>query len=612
MTSLLTFIGRLAVPTFAVFVVAGSMAIRPVAAQLRIVDYNTGSQARPGLDTIFAAIGAESVNGIAKPADIITLQEQASSASTTQGIVDVLNSVFGAGVYARATLDGATSGAGRPGLIYNTQTVSLLSQAAIGTISASGNARQTLRYELRPVGYDAAANFVVYSSHYKASNGSSDAARRAVEAASVRADADALGTGAHVIYAGDFNVYANTESMWTTLTGPGAGQAFDPIAREGRWSNNAAFRDVHTQSPVTTARYSGQITGGMDDRFDFQMVTEAFLDGQGLSYIPGSYRAFGNTGTHALNGELGSGNSALFASRLPGYSTTQARDVLEAISGASDHLPVIADYQVPARQEVIVTAAPAAILAGASAGIDFTVANSAPVVAVNGADTLTYTYSSNGSLDGTGGGTDAALGTANAHRLNLQSTTVGAQTGNLQVTSGSQAVANGSFAKTFDYAVLDHASPTLADGNGQPLTASTFDLSATSSIGLSVLNAIGTRGFTAALDLDLILATGDVGEFALTLVPTNRIAAGDFVAFQAAFLGTAPGIYSASYELRFSDEDLPGAIDLAPLNLTFSANVVPEPSTAILLLFALGAVAARGIWSRRAITDPRPLPGRNT
>ena len=76
--------------------------------QLRIVSYNTatGEQGgqptlpRAGLDTVLEAIGAEEVNEIARPIDVLLLQEQSSAASTTQEIVNLLNAIYGDGAYA--------------------------------------------------------------------------------------------------------------------------------------------------------------------------------------------------------------------------------------------------------------------------------------------------------------------------------------------------------------------------------------------------------------------------------------------------------------------------------------------------------------------------------
>ncbi|MFG0288949.1 MAG: lamin tail domain-containing protein, partial [Rhodopirellula sp. JB044] len=136
-------------------------------------------------------------------------------------------------------------------------------------------------------------------------------------------DADALGEGENVLIMGDFNMYSSFEGAYSNLTASGAGQVFDPISRPGNWHNNNAFKDIHTQDP------SGG--GGMDDRFDLQFASgELFVSG-GLDYIPGSYRAFGNNGTHSLNGTL--------------TGTGAASNVLTALRGASDHLPVVVDYE---------------------------------------------------------------------------------------------------------------------------------------------------------------------------------------------------------------------------------------------------------------------------
>jgi hypothetical protein len=110
---------------------------RPAHGQLRVVSYNTAGGPRPGMETVLAAIGSDSANGIAKAPDVLALQEQGASASTTQAIVDILNGIYGAGTYSRATLDGGTSGAGRPGLIDNTTTVSFIDQVAFEDVNTS-------------------------------------------------------------------------------------------------------------------------------------------------------------------------------------------------------------------------------------------------------------------------------------------------------------------------------------------------------------------------------------------------------------------------------------------------------------------------------------------
>lgn len=558
--------------------------------QLRIVDYNTAAGARPDLGVLLAALGAESVNGVSKPPDVFSLQEQTSA--VTQQIVDLLNGIYGAGTYARATSTGASSGAGTPGLIYNVTTVQLRATTTASTISSTGAARQTMRYQLRPVGYDAAADFFLYSSHYKASTGSANEVRRNGEALQVRANADALGEGAHVLYTGDFNIYGSREAMWGTLTAPGAGQAFDPINRVGNWSNSAAFRDVHTQSPVTTSRYGGQVTGGMDDRFDFQLVSGEFLDGEGLAYLDGSYHAFGNTNTHALNGEITSGSAAALQARLPGYSLAQATAVLNAIATSSDHLPVVAQYQLPAKMRATVAPAPARVLLGADTSVTVTIENVAPVLVSAGADELDYALATSGALAGAAQGSVLALTPGDGVAVTLTTDTVGAQVGAISVVSDSQAAADASFSAAVSYAVLDHARPAFGGPGEAGVRQIDFgtvpQFAEAQPFLLAVGNAAPVGGFFAGLDLDSIAVAGDGGRFVLTLTGFTSLAAGDFREFFLGLNTDIAGDYAARFELGFSDEDLPGATARESLVLEVRGTVVAVPESNALALLLLG------------------------
>lgn len=553
----------------------GSIA-SPALGQLRIVDYNTAGGPRAGMSTILEAIGEEAVNGIAKPLDVLILQEQSSSASTTQAIVDVLNTIYGGG-YARATLDGVTSGAGRPGLIYNTNTVQLIDQIAFGTVNTSAQARQTLRYELRPVGYDSSADFYVYANHYKASDTSSDAARRNVEATALRANSDALGEGTHAIYAGDFNIYRSSEPMWATLTGAGAGQAFDPLNRVGSWHDSSSFRDVHTQSPTNTSRYGGQVTGGMDDRFDWQMVTGEFLDNEGLAYISGSYHAFGNNGTHPLNGNIGDpSNTALLGS----FSPAEQDAILTALASNSDHLPVVADYQIPAKlgSAGVSVANATNIIRGASAFVDVTVSNTASVVASTGADELDYTVVGFGAVAGGAAGSDTALGGGNVHQLALDTlSAAGAKAGAVNVVSDSQGVADGNIFKNVNYNLLDHANASfssLADLDHLELDFGIFARgTGIFSESHAISNLIDTASFTAGLDLDSILGSGDTSVLSTTLTTFSGLSAGSSQAFDALVDTASTGLFDASYSLAVSDANLLGAMSLGSLILDLTARV---------------------------------------
>ncbi len=405
-------------------------------AQLRIVSYNTltgenpGVQtARPQAATVLEAIGLQNVNGIAKPIDVLLLQEQYTTEISTQSFVDVLNGIYGAGTYARSTLNALTSDferrGGGPAMLYNTQTVQLIAESRFGTVNGSNQARSAMRYQLRPVGYDASADFYAYSNHYKAGDTSTDQTRRNIEAVAVRNNANALGEGAHLIFAGDYNIQSSGEAMYQTLLASGAGQANDPINASGTpgspvtWRDNASLRSIHTQDP----------DGPMDDRFDFQLVSGEMLDGEGMSIIAGSYRAFGNNGTHSLNGAITTGSGA-------------SATVLSALRTNSDHLPVVADYQLPAKLGVELAAVPPIVTLGASISLDVTVSNLANVVAAIGADELDYILSVSGDLFGDASGIDLALGGGNLHQVTLNTATPGLKSGVITVSSSSQGAAN--------------------------------------------------------------------------------------------------------------------------------------------------------------------------
>lgn len=411
----------------------------PCKAALRVVNYNTAGGPRADMDVVLEAIGNESFNGIAKPCDLLFLQEQSSMSTTTQAIVEVLNSIYGPGTYARSVLNGQSGGAGRPGMVYNTNTIQLLEEIQINTVSPSGAARSTMRYKCKPAGYNSnEAVFYVYNSHYKASNDSTNRSRRNVEATEIRTNADALGQGVHIIYTGDMNIYYNTEPAFQTLLSSGNGQAFDPIDRSGYWHNNSAYTDVHTQNPAG----DGFVGGGMDDRFDFQLITSEFSDNEGLSYITGSYRAFGNNDTHDFNGEITSGTGA-------------SPTVLAALAATSDHLPVVADYQIPAKMSVSVGDIPNEVLSGSAVTVTVDIENTAPVITANGADELDYELSTTGAVSGSTVSTAEPLAGSNMHTVTLDTTATGQKSGQILVTSNSQGVADGNFSQSISYDVVE-------------------------------------------------------------------------------------------------------------------------------------------------------------
>jgi hypothetical protein len=314
-----------------------------LAGTLRIVTYNilcdSGHTTVPAsFYTVFQGISDESVNGSAQLIDVMTLQETTSNTITVDPIVTQLNATYGAGTYARdpnqALQSGSpTSGNGPNSMIYRTTTLQLIESKGIGTPSSSGAPRQPARYRFRPVGGTSANDFYVYVSHMKSGTGSSNQNRRNIEAGMLRTDADPLPDNSRILYTGDFNLDNSSEPAYITLLAstPVPGQAFDPLNRPGAWALNSAFQDILTESS-TNLRY----------RDDFLLVTQNIMsDPSGLEYVAGSYHTFGVNGTTPINGTVNSPSNTA----LPGLPNRAA--VLAALTTATDHLPVVADYVIP-------------------------------------------------------------------------------------------------------------------------------------------------------------------------------------------------------------------------------------------------------------------------
>lgn len=420
----------------------------PAFAQLRIVDYNIAQNydiaddPNDGLQTIFTAIGAEVRNGFAKPIDVLAVQEADADGTDAVALAAILNGIYGVTTYAAAPVpaNGVSGGNGLPGLVYNSASVNLLGTIAFGDVGSGSTQqpRSSLRFQLRPTGYDASADFYVYNNHYKSDDSSTDQARRNIEAQGIRANSDALGEGTHAIYAGDFNVYHSGEAMYQTLLAAGPGQAVDP----------ASFTKLyHTQSPATTLAFPGQVLGGMDDRFDFQLITSEFEDNEGLSQLSGSYRTFGNNGTHTTNGAITTGTGA-------------APNVLTALAQSSDHLPVVADYQLPAKLGVQVASIPTSVAAGAAVSIDVLINNLASAITALGADELDYALSVSGDLLGSASGTIAALAAGQTRQFSLNTSTPGLKSGVVTVSTNSQGAANALFTLPVSF---------IVGGGGEPV-----------------------------------------------------------------------------------------------------------------------------------------------
>lgn len=168
----------------------------------------------------------------------------------------------------------------------------------------------------------------IFSCHLKAGQGYEP--QRGSEIAKLRQVTNAFPAGTNFIIGGDFNIYEAAEPAYTGMLqdNPGDdGNFIDPIQLSGIW-NYSGYAPYHTQSTHvnSTGTFAG---GGMDDRFDMILFSNAIAEPTGVYYLPGTYLNLGNDGNH-FNRDINFGTN-----------TAVPIDVANALFNSSDHLPII-------------------------------------------------------------------------------------------------------------------------------------------------------------------------------------------------------------------------------------------------------------------------------
>ncbi|MCB2221091.1 MAG: T9SS type A sorting domain-containing protein [Bacteroidetes bacterium] len=172
--------------------------------------------------------------------------------------------------------------------------------------------------------------------HLKAGSDFENVQERAYETNKLMNYLNNSGADGNFTFSGDFNLYSGSELALQNLlnyANPDI-RFFDPINQIGNWNNNGFYANIHTQSTHENGDcFSG---GGMDDRFDFFLVSQEILEGSNkIKYLENSYFAVGQDGEHF--------NNSLTSSPT---NTSVPGNVLNALYNMSDHLPVVIDIVV--------------------------------------------------------------------------------------------------------------------------------------------------------------------------------------------------------------------------------------------------------------------------
>jgi hypothetical protein len=281
------------------------------------------------------------------------------------------------------------------------------------------------------------------------------------------------------------------------------------------------------------------------------------------------------------------------------YTTSGAVVNASLITGLTNP-GLIAAVSVPPTVALTAVSNPT-IITGGTGGLPATVNNSG----VFDADNLNYTLRAT-VLTGSATLGAIASGTGSLAPSATQACTVAATSTNLGVNSISLTASdpnssNLSQTATATLTVLDHAAAAFSNSCATlNLNFGTLPLgSGTQALQFQIENL--PAAFRAGLDLDSVTILSDPdGVFSTDAVPFTDLGPGTMSNDFNLFLNTSQlGQFSGEYQFNLSDEkDLGGHAGAQTLTLNVTANVVPEPSTLVLLgAGALGLAAYA--WRKR-------------
>ena len=270
--------------------------------------------------------------------DIFTVNELSKNESFHDILLNEVLNTDGVTHFERATSTNAADSYLVNMLYYNSEKLTLYSQDIVHAMVRDINV-YTLYYNSDDLKETLDTIFITcFVAHLKAGSQSWNADKRGQMVSTAMTYITTHDLPENMLFMGDLNVYTNQEQAYKNLiyTYNGTQYFYDPIDTEGNWNNNYVYRKVHTQSTHTGGGCAAG--GGLDDRFDFIMSSKSLLNGlRGMQLLTDTYTALGNDGEHF--------NKSINSQPI---NTSVPSDIVNALYGASDHLPIIAKINVDA------------------------------------------------------------------------------------------------------------------------------------------------------------------------------------------------------------------------------------------------------------------------
>ena len=463
-------------------------------------------------------------------------------------------------------------------MYYDSLTVSISNLSSVTT----GGPRQVLVALVRPNGYKAnAASFRLYSVHFKAGDGAltpSDSSQRSLECTNLRNTLNLAPAGTNLLVGGDTNFYGSFEGGYNRLTESQAdndGRMKDPQTISGLW-NNPTFAPLHSQSPCAGSGCIGS-SGGMDDRFDIIFSSYSMNDGLGLDMVPGSlpdgYGTYGNDGLH-YNASIDGG----------GFNNAVGLAVATAMRLSSDHCPVIATIQLPAKLATASAVDFGSVIVGGTATQSLVVDD----LPVPPAATLSYSLSAPAGFTAPSGTfNNPAAAAPDPQMLGMSTASVGLKSGSLTVNSNDLDTTAKSV--LLSGTVLAHAVPSVDSATTSASIAVDFGTVEQGSVtqtsvrlfnrGYSSLQARLVRNGeyvvqypTAAPHFARATAASPGFSFQGPAATPITDAATYAVTFDATD-ATPGGVYTGELRIAPADEPLPGALANDTLRVALKATI---------------------------------------
>ena len=401
--------------------------------QIRVAHWNiAGMKGNSSAMTyVISEMHNDDAKGWAQPVDIITFNEVPST--IINNLKTVVNQASPTGItYTLATYTVASTENGASGaqaMFYRSDRFTEVPSLHNDIFTDAG--RYADRWVLKLNGYNSNdARICVYGAHLKASQGSTEENLRLFGINAIRQNAVGMGTTIPIVYTGDMNFYSNTESGYVAMVAAGTGAAVDPYGT-GSWSGSANGYK-HTQAPAVIGQ-NGLVGGGLDDRFDFIVPTTSANTGEGISMIASTMRAVGNDGAH-YNKDINAGNNTYFS------NLTRSNNLADKLWIASDHIPQILDFQIPAKLSASFVNLPTKVPVGSSTQLQIKIQNTASYYTTIGVDELDYSLTCAGSASGTYSGIAGLTPNFSTVYVNLNTNSVGTANGTITITSNSKAV----------------------------------------------------------------------------------------------------------------------------------------------------------------------------